>query len=107
MDYCRSSKAVSLAITSRRHRVDRVDLSPGLAQAGDQQAARGLDRHRDRISCCVTGVGVHGQQIGEALGGVVDAALGYQGTLGVDQGDFVMGLGQSIPQNPFTLNSSD
>lgn len=41
--------AVALAITSHRHRVDRVDPPPGLAQVGDPQATRGLDRHRDRI----------------------------------------------------------
>jgi hypothetical protein len=49
---------VPVTVAGHRHRVDGVDLPAGRAQAGDQQPARGLDRHRDRVfgasPCCAS-----------------------------------------------------
>ena len=40
---------VPLPVAGHRHRVDRVDRSTARPQHRDQQAARGLDRDRDRV----------------------------------------------------------
>ena len=48
---------VAFAVASCGERVDGVDRTPGSVQTGNQQAAAGLDRHRDRIFRRVTVVG--------------------------------------------------
>ena len=84
---------VPIPITGHRHRVDRIDPAPGGAQAGDQQATAGLDRHRDRILSTVAGVGELREQRGETGRVVADPPLGDQRSFAIDQGDVVVGLG--------------
>ncbi len=57
---------VPVPVASHRHRVDRVDLAVGGAQARHEQAARGFDRHRDRF---VDTVADSGQQLDQLGGG--------------------------------------
>jgi hypothetical protein len=56
---------VPVAVAGDCHRVDRVDGAPGGAQAGGQQAARGLDRDRDRVFGAVAVLGEQFQQPGQ------------------------------------------
>lgn len=82
-----------LAVAGHRHRVDRIDRPGSFPQGGDQQPARGLDGHGDRILGGVAGLGQQREQLGEALQGVTDAALGEEFAFGVDQGDVVVSFG--------------
>ncbi|AUS80849.1 hypothetical protein C1701_23690 [Actinoalloteichus sp. AHMU CJ021] len=66
---------MALAVAGRGHRIDRMDLPPGLAQCGNQQTTWGLDRHRDRLGRIVTSGGEHDQQLGGVGGGVVELFL--------------------------------
>jgi len=52
-------------VAGHGHRVDRVDLAAGGAQAGSQQPARGLDRHRDGLFGAVAVPGEQFQQRGQ------------------------------------------
>jgi hypothetical protein len=81
---------VPVAVAGHRHRVDRVDLSAGGAQAGDQQAARGLDRDRDRVLRGVAVLGEQCQQPGQAGRVVADPLVGQQLAVAVHQGDVVV-----------------
>jgi hypothetical protein len=85
-----SGDGVALAVAGDRKGVDGIDLAAGGAQAGDQQAAAGLDRDRDRL---VGGVAVFGEQLDQRTpsGGVItDPPAGQQIAVCVDQGDVVM-----------------
>jgi hypothetical protein len=86
--------AVAIPVSVHCFRVDREHLPPGRAQAGDQQAATGLDRHRYRVVRAVSGIGKQLQQQQREPGGVVaDAPLGQQHSFRIDQGHVVMVLG--------------
>jgi hypothetical protein len=56
--------AVPVAVAGRGQRVDRVHLALPGPQDGDQEAARGLDRDRDRV---LRGVAVFGEQVQQDL----------------------------------------
>ena len=90
-------------VAGHRHRVDRADRAAGRAQARGQQAARGLDRHRDRLFGAVAVLGEQLQQPGQAGRVVADARPGQQLPVAVHQGDVVVVFGQSIPQNASKL----
>jgi hypothetical protein len=75
---------VAVAVARDRHRVDRVHRSPGGPQAGHQQPAAGLDRHRNRLLAGVAGVAQQLQQLGETGRVVGDPPLGHQLPVGVD-----------------------
>jgi hypothetical protein len=92
------------AQTRHRHRIscarrsgdlgtDREHFPTCESQAGDQQTATGLDRHRDRIVRAVAGVGQELQQQREPGGVVADAPLGQQRSFRVDQGHVMMIFG--------------
>ena len=84
---------VPVPVAGHCHRVDRVDLAAGGAQARDQQPARGLDRHRDRVLRGVAVLGQQGQQHREPGRVVADAAAGQQPPGLVRQGDVMMIFG--------------
>jgi hypothetical protein len=88
---------VPVPVARHRHRVDWVDLAAGGAQAGDQQAARRLDRHRDRAFSAVAVGGEQFQQPGQAGRVVADPGAGEQPTVAVHKGDVVVVL---RPVNP-------
>ena len=88
---------VPLAIAGHGHRVDRVHRAPGRAQARDDQAARGLDRDRDRVLRGVTRLDQQLEQSPEALRVVTDAPLGDQLPGPVHQRHVVVGLRPSMP----------
>ena len=91
---------VPVPVAGHGHRVDRVDLPAGGAQAGGQQPARGLDRHRDRVIGAVAVLGEQFQQRGQPGRVVADAAAGQQ--LAVPASTRAMSWwssAQSIPQN--------
>ena len=90
-DFFRDTQCRSVA--GHRHRVDRIDRPAGLSQCGDQQPARGLDGHGDRILCRVPRLGQQREQLGETLQGVTDAALGEEFALSVDQSNVVVAFG--------------
>jgi hypothetical protein len=56
-------------------------------------AARGLDRHRNRVLGAITGSSEHFDELGEPVKVVGDAFLGDELTAVVDDGDVVMGFG--------------
>jgi hypothetical protein len=80
-------------VAGHRHRVDRVDLAAGGAQARDQQPARCLDRHRDQAGGGVAVLGQQGQQPREPGRVVADAAAGQQPPVLVHQGDVMIIFG--------------
>jgi hypothetical protein len=55
---------VAVAVAGRGHRIDREHLPLPCPQHRDQQAAGGLDRHRDRV---LLGVAVFGEQLQQQL----------------------------------------
>lgn len=81
---------VPFPVAGHRHRVDGVNLAAAGTQCRDQQPARGLDRHRDRVLGAVAGLGQHHGQFREPLDGLGDPPLGHQPAFGVDQGDVVL-----------------
>lgn len=85
--------SVSFPVAGDGHRVDRIDRPSGLPKRGNEQSARGFDRHWDRVIVVVAGISQHGHQLGEAVSGLGDAALGHQLAVGVDQGDVVIPVG--------------
>ena len=88
---------VPVPVAGHGHRVDGVDPAAGGAQAGGQQPARGLDRHRDRVIGAVAVLGEQAQQRGEPGGVVADAAAGQQLPVPVCQGDVVVVFGPVDP----------
>jgi len=77
------------------------------AQTGHQQAAAGLNRHRNGIIRAIAGVGQQRNQGGETGRIVADPPLGDQCSLVVDQGDVVVGLGPIDPtKHPHDRSSS-
>jgi hypothetical protein len=70
-----------------------VDLPPGGAQAGHQQAARGLDRHRDRVVFGVAVLGEQFQQPGQPGRVVADPLTAQQAAVAVDERDVVVVFG--------------
>jgi hypothetical protein len=84
---------VPVSVAGDGHRVDRVDLPAGGAQARDEQAAAGFDRDRDRRLGAVTGVGEQLQQQRESVRVVADTSLGDQLAVGVDERHVVMVFG--------------
>ncbi len=83
---------VAVPVAGHRHRVDRVDLAAGGAQAGGQQAARCLDRHRDRVFGAVAVGGEQFQQPGKAGRVVADPGAGEQPAVPACEGDVVVVL---------------
>jgi hypothetical protein len=73
--------------------VDRVHGAAGRAQAGDQQAAGGLDGHRDRGLGSVAVLGQELEQLSEPVGGVIDPCLGRQRSGVVDYDGVVVVAG--------------
>jgi hypothetical protein len=69
---------VPVPVAGHRHRVDGVDRAAGGAQAGHQQAAGCLDRHRDRVLGGVAVPGEQFQQLGQPGCVVTDPAPGQQ-----------------------------
>ncbi len=84
---------VPVPVAGHCHRVDGVNLAAGGAQARDQQAARCLDRHRDRVLRGVAVLGQQGQQRGEPGRVVADAAAGQQPPVLVRPGDVMVIFG--------------
>ena len=83
-------------VAGHRHRVDRVDPAGG-AQAGHQQAARCLDRHRDGVLGAVAVLGEQVQQPGQAGRVIADPRPGQQPAVPVDEGDVVVVFGPVDP----------
>ena len=54
---------VPVTVAGHGHRVDGIHAAPGGAQAGDEQAAWCLDRHRDRVIGAVAVAGEQAQQL--------------------------------------------
>jgi hypothetical protein len=67
---------VTLPVAGHRQRVDRIHRPPRRPQRRNQQAPRGLDRHRDRVLRAITGSSEHFDEIGEPVEVVGDALLG-------------------------------
>jgi hypothetical protein len=104
---------VPLPVAGYGHRVDRVDRAPGRAKGGDQQPARCLNGHRNRVLGAVPGLGQQRDEFGEALDGLDDAPPGEELTFMVEQRDVVMPLGpvdpardliQAVPTLPALLS---
>lgn len=76
--------------------VDRVGAA-GAAKRRDQEPARCLDRHRDQGFRCVPGLGQQLQELREALDGLLDALLGDQAPVLVDERDVVVAFGPVDP----------
>ena len=81
---------VPVPVAGHRHRVDRVDGPAGRAQAGHQQPARRLDRHRHRVIRAVAVLGEQGQQLRQPGRVVADPAAGQQLPVPVNEGDVVV-----------------
>ena len=88
---------VPVPVAGHRHRVDRVDLAAGGAQARYQQPAGCLDRHRDRGIGGVAVLGEQGQQRREPGRVVADPAAGQQLPVPAGQGDVVVIFGPVDP----------
>jgi hypothetical protein len=84
---------MALPIKGHRQWIDRIHRPAGGPQGGDQQAAWGLDRHRNRVLGAITGSSKHFDELREPGGVVGDALRGDQLTAAVDDGDVVMGFG--------------
>ena len=82
--------SVPVPVAGHRHRVDRVDRAAGGAQARDQQPARRLDGHRDRVIRGVAVLGEQAQQLGQAGCVVADTAAGQQLPVPVNESDVVV-----------------
>jgi hypothetical protein len=82
---------VAFAVAGHCQRVDRIHRPPRRPQRRNEQAARGLDRHRNRVLGAITGSSEHFDELGEPVKVVGDAFLGDQLTAVVDDGDVVMG----------------
>ena len=93
----RPGDRVPVPVAGHRHRVDRVDRAAGGAQARDQQPARGLDRHRDRVIRGVAVLGEQGQQRRQPGRVVADPAAGQQLPVPVHEGDVVVIFGPVDP----------
>lgn len=89
---------VPVPVSGRGERVHGVDLPKPRAQGRDQESVTGLDRHRDRILCCVAVLGEQLQKETVAGGIVGGAPLGQQRACLVDEGDVMVMLAQSSPQ---------
>jgi hypothetical protein len=88
----RRGDGVAFPVAVDSERVDRVDRAAGREEGGDEQAAVGLDRDRDRL---VGGVAVVGEQSeqGAVSGEVVSQrSLGHDPSGVVDERDVVVGL---------------
>ncbi len=90
---------VPVPVTGHRHRVDRVDLAASGAQARDKQAARRLDRHRDRVFGAVAVLGEQCQQPGQAGRVIADPQPGQQPQSRSARAMSWWSSAQSIPQN--------
>ena len=88
---------VPVPVAGHRHRVDGVDLAAGGAQAGGQQAAGCLDRHRDRVLGGVAVLGEQAGQLGQPGRVVADPAAGQQPPVPVHHCDVVVILGPVDP----------
>jgi hypothetical protein len=86
-----------LPVAGYGHRVDRVDRAAGRAKGGDQQPARCLNGHRNRVLGTVPDLGQQRNEFGEALDGLDDAPPGEELTFMVEQRDVVMPLGPVDP----------
>jgi hypothetical protein len=102
-----------LPVAGYGHRVDRVDRAAGRAKGGDQQPARCLNGHRNRVLGTVPDLGQQRDEFGEALDGLDDAPPGEELTFVVEQRDIVMPLGpvdpardliQAVPALPALLS---
>jgi hypothetical protein len=83
---------VPVPVAGHRHRVDRVDSAASGAQAGDQQAARRLDRHRHGALGAVAMLGEQFQQPGQASRIVADPQPGQQPAVSVHEGGVMVVL---------------
>jgi Group II intron, maturase-specific domain len=68
-----AADGVAFAVADRGERVDGIDGTPGGVQTGNQQAAAGLERHRDRLFRRVTVIGQHIHKLPIAGGVIADA----------------------------------
>jgi hypothetical protein len=84
---------VPVPVAGDGHRVDRVDRAAGGAQAGGQQPAWCLDRHRHGVLARVAVPGEQVQQLREPGRVVADAAAGQQLPVPVHHGDVVVVFG--------------
>ena len=85
-----AAECVAVAVAGGGEWVDDVDRPAGGAQAGDQEPVGGLDGDRNRGVGVVAVAGQEVEELGEALGAVVDAELGEEGAGLVQQGDVVV-----------------
>jgi hypothetical protein len=83
---------VALPVAGHGQRVDGIHRPASDAQAGHQQPARGLDRHRHRLVHTVAGLGQHLQQLTKAGRVVTDPPLGHQPAVAVDHGHVMVVL---------------
>src|SRR5690242_7236402 len=84
-------------VAGNGHGIDCVDRAPGRAKGGDQQPARCLNGHRNRVLGAVPDLGQQRDEFGEALDGLDDAPPGEELTFMVEQRDVVMPLGPVDP----------
>jgi hypothetical protein len=88
---------VPFPVPRHGHRIDREDRSAAAAQGGDQQTARGLDRHRDLVFGSVAVLGEQIQQLSVARCVVCDPQSRDEQAFRVDQRDVVVVLGPIYP----------
>ena len=88
---------VPVPVAGHCHRVDGVDRAAGSPQAGDQQPAGCLDRHRDGILGAIAVLGEQGQQLGQPGRVVTDPAAGQRPPVPVNDGDVVVIFGPVDP----------
>jgi hypothetical protein len=88
---------VPVPVAGHRHRVDRIDLPAGRAQARHEQPARGLDRHRDLLIRSIAVFAEQGQQHRQAGRVVANPAAGQQVPVPVRQRDVVVIFGPVDP----------
>ncbi len=89
----RPGDAVTLAVPSYCHGIDRVDLPAGGAQAGEEQTSCGFDGDGDGVPWIVTGLGEQAEQLAVAFRVIVDVPFGDELTGLVHQGHVMVILG--------------
>jgi hypothetical protein len=85
------------AVAGGGHRVDGVDGATGRPEAGNEQAAGGLDRHRYPLAGVVAVLGQQVEQLLQAGRVVADPGPAQELAVAVDHGDVVVVAGPVDP----------